>query len=103
MTKQEISKMLLEAAKVIEHYGLQKDGSYGTDDGPKCAVGAMRFVQLGSVNYHLVVGDDSVHELFRAARPRSRRQSIVEFNDAARTRKHDVVELLRDMAAQAGS
>ena len=99
MTKQELQAACRLAANQIQKDGLAKDGTYGEDHGPKCAIGALRYVTLGSVDRHLVLEDNQLKNLFKEARPRTRRDDIVQFNDADRTRKHDVVELLRDMAA----
>jgi hypothetical protein len=95
MTRKQLSKVCAKAADEIEVRGFTK-GDFGTATGPKCAVGACRFVANGSV--HKPLDDLNLNTLFKEARPRSRRAELVEFNDAARTRKHDVVELLRDMA-----
>jgi hypothetical protein len=98
MTRKQLSKVCAKAADEIEIRGFVK-GEIGSNDGPKCAVGACRFVATGSVNKPIGLGDDfNLNTLFKETRPRSRRPDLVEFNDAARTRKHDVVELLRDMA-----
>jgi hypothetical protein len=101
MTRKQLSKVCAKAADEIEVRGFTK-GDFGTATGPKCAVGACRFVANGSVHKPLDLreGDNdlNLNTLFKEARPRSRRAELVEFNDAARTRKHDVVELLRDMA-----
>lgn len=101
MTKKEFSRVCLDAASTIERFGLKKK-AFGTNSGPKCAIGAMRYSRNGSTSIPLSTGEsDLVNTLFRAARPRSRRITVVDFNDAKRTRKHDVIEVLRDMAFQA--
>jgi len=104
MTKKELSRTCREAARVIEIDGLCKDGTYGQNDGPKCAIGAMRFARWGNVETFLDLDDvvgTNLNDLFRKARPLSKRKSLSDFNDAPRTRKHDVVGLLRDMAVAA--
>jgi len=98
MTKKEFQQVCSKAADVIARDGLLK-GDYGTNDGPKCVMGSLRFAANGDVNKHLVGVGELVGQLFQAARPKSKRPNIVSFNDVDRTRKHDVVELLRDMAA----
>lgn len=101
LTRTEIARVCRDAADQIQKDGLAKDGTYGSDHGPKCAIGALRFVRGGSVDKYLDFATEGLAGLFKKARPRSRRENIVAFNDAARTRKHDVVELLRDMAVMA--
>jgi hypothetical protein len=98
LTKKQLQKLCSKAADVIERDGLMKE-FYGTKSGPKCALGALRVAHSGDPYVPLKVGADDVADLMREARPRSRRETIVDFNDAPRTRKRDVVELLRDMAA----
>jgi hypothetical protein len=100
MTQKELGKLCTKAAKVIERDGFLK-GDYGSNDGPKCAIGALRYASSDSISFMLDVDGDMLTGLFRATRPHSKRANIVVFNDADRTRKHDVVELLRDMAVRA--
>ncbi len=103
MTKKQLGSVCRKAALVIEKDGLCKDGTHGATNGPKCAIGAMRVVVNGTVFKELDLDDNQLTDLFKEARPRSRREGLVDFNDAGRTRKHDVVQLLRDMAATAGA
>jgi len=100
MNMKQLSKACSQAAKVIQRDGLLK-GDYGANDGPKCVLGGLRFAVNGSTGVPLAFTLDELTPLFRKARPHSRRGTIVAFNDADRTRKHDVVELLQDMAVQA--
>lgn len=100
MTKKTLSKVCREAARVIQRDGFCK-GAYGTTHGPKCAIGAMRVARFGTSLRMLDASELTLDNLFHAARPRSGRSGLVEFNDADRTRKHDVVELLQDMAVVA--
>jgi hypothetical protein len=98
MTRKQLSKVCAKAADEIEVRGLLK-GDFGTNDGPKCVIGACRFAANGTVNVRLETNDDlNLNTLFDETRPRSSRDGVASFNDAPRTRKHDVVELLRDMA-----
>lgn len=102
MTRPQLSRVLTRAARVVARDGLLK-GDYGTVDGPKCAVGAVRFAYCGNPQASLPLMDDGTDltTLLRETRPRSKRDNLVDFSDAERTRKHDVVELLLDMADQA--
>jgi hypothetical protein len=100
MTKKQLSKVLSKAADVIQRDGLCK-GDFGSNDGRKCALGAIRYVRNKSTNVPSGISDDVINGLFMAARPRTRLGYLSLFNDLDRTRKHDVVEVLRDMAVQA--
>jgi len=103
---QDISKVCRKAARVIEKDGLLK-GVFGKDDGPKCAMGAVRYVVNGTTSEDLdgEIWAAVANTLFRAVRPRAADPygftDLTEFNDAKRRRKHDVVEVLRDIAAYA--
>ncbi len=103
MTKEKLAEICGTAADVILRDGFLK-GEYGSVEGPKCALGALRYAFNG--NPHKQIGarnlpKDQLTRLFKATRPRSTRETVVDFNDASRTRRHDVVKVLRDMAVQA--
>lgn len=95
----DLAHILTRAADEIQRRGLEK-GGFGTNDGRKCAMGAVRYMVHGDVNEPLLDGlwDRIRITAFRAARPRSTRETLTDLNDAKRTRKHDVVQVLRDMA-----
>ena len=104
LTKRQHSRICRQAADEIQTRGLLK-GGFGDVDGPKCAVGALRFVHGGSTHRPVTQDGepDQITPLFKSVRPRSPRAGLMEFSDAARTRKHDVVSVLRDMAARAAA
>lgn len=100
----DVSGICREAAEVVRRDGLKK-GGFGSKDGPKCAMGAVRYVVGGDPQEFL---DDHLwgavaRTLFRRVRPRSKRGGLVDFSDAARTRRHDVVEVLLDIADYAAT
>lgn len=95
------SKIFSDAAKIVKQ-GWCK-GDYVRQDGNVCAVGALREVLKGQYDcqYDYKFNFLKAKDLFAAEILRGRaaqHESIEEWNDADRRRKHDVVHAFRVVA-----